>query len=136
MGTKLEAFLLTFSGIRFSQNNDIIGQFKVTKLIFVLFWDCFPQFDIKRTLVQSLFMHTYVYDLKVEFGTKLDAMMESSIHNYHLHEIVEGLFFHYSLSVCLSGSACQLNSSWTNEPIWTRFSLNGCLPHYFVCICV
>ena len=34
------------------------------------------------------------------------------------------------LSICLSGSACEQNSSQTDEPIWTRFSLNGCLPHW------
>ena len=28
------------------------------------------------------------------------------------------------LSVCVSGSACEQNSSRTDEPIWTRFSLN------------
>ena len=45
----------------------------------------------------------------------------------HLHKIVEGLYCHRSLSVCLSGSACEQNSSQTDEPIWT---LNGCLPHW------
>ena len=55
----------------------------------------------------------------------------------HLHEIVEGLYFHSSLSlcvcvsVCLSVSlcvriSCEQNSSRTVEPIWMRFSLNGC----------
>ena len=34
------------------------------------------------------------------------------------------------LSVCLSGSACEQNSSRTDEPIWTRFSLNGCIPQW------
>ena len=29
----------------------------------------------------------------------------------------------------ISNSACEQNSSRTDEPIWTRFSLNGCLPH-------
>ena len=58
----------------------------------------------------------------------------------HLHEIVEGLYFHCSLSVCLcvcvclsvclSGNSCEQNSSRTDAPIWTRFSLNGCFPHW------
>ena len=59
----------------------------------------------------------------------------------HLHEIVEGLYFHCSLSVCVcvcvsvclsvcvSGTSCEQNSSRTDEPIWTRFSLHGCFPH-------
>ena len=34
------------------------------------------------------------------------------------------------LCVCLSGSACEQNSSRKHTPIWTRFSLNGCLPHW------
>ena len=34
------------------------------------------------------------------------------------------------LSVCVSGSSCEQNSSRTDESIWTRFSLNGCLPHW------
>ena len=33
------------------------------------------------------------------------------------------------LSVCVSGSSCKQNSSQTDQPMWTRFSLNGCLPH-------
>ena len=37
----------------------------------------------------------------------------------HLHEIVVGLYFSRSLSMCLSGSACEQNSSRTDEPIWT-----------------
>ena len=43
-----------------------------------------------------------------------------------------GLYFHFSLSVCVpvSVSACKQNSSQTNAPIWTRFSLNGCFPHW------
>ena len=32
--------------------------------------------------------------------------------------------------VCVSGTSCEQNSSRTNAPIWTRFSLNGCLPHW------
>ena len=56
-----------------------------------------------------------------------------------------GVIFHCSLSVCvcvcvcvsvcecvnvcLSGSACEKNSSRTDGPIWTRFSLHGYLPH-------
>ena len=35
-----------------------------------------------------------------------------------------------SVSVCVSRSACEQNSSRTEAPIWTRFSLNGCLPHW------
>ena len=30
--------------------------------------------------------------------------------------------------VCVSSSACEQNSNRTDEPIWTRFSLHGCLP--------
>ena len=52
----------------------------------------------------------------------------------HLHEIVEGLYFHCSWSVCLSvcvtGSACEQNFSQRDDPFWTRFSLTGCLPHW------
>ena len=35
--------------------------------------------------------------------------------------------------VCLCVSpmfSCLKNSSWTDEQIWTQFSLNGCLPHW------
>ena len=32
--------------------------------------------------------------------------------------------------VCLSGSACEQNSSKTDAPIWTRFLLYGCLTHW------
>ena len=44
--------------------------------------------------------------------------------------------FHSSLSVCVSVclwvclNACKQNSSWTDAPIWTRFSLNACLLHW------
>ena len=58
----------------------------------------------------------------------------------HLNEIVEVLYFHCSLSVCLcvnvcvsvcvSENSCEQNSSWTDAPIWMRFSLNGCLLHW------
>ena len=49
----------------------------------------------------------------------------------HLHEIVEGLYFYCSLSVCVSVCVsvslcvrlCEQNSSRTDAPIWTRFSL-------------
>ena len=55
----------------------------------------------------------------------------------HLHEIVEWLYFHCSLSLCVCVSvclcirnSCEQNSSRTNAPIWTPFSLNGCLQHW------
>ena len=50
----------------------------------------------------------------------------------HLHKIVEGLYFHCSLCVCewVSLSVSEQNSSPTEPPIWTRFSLNGCLAHW------
>ena len=53
----------------------------------------------------------------------------------HLHKIMEGLYFHYSLSVCRVCVcvclivACGQNSSQTDVSTWTQFSLNGCLPH-------
>ena len=34
------------------------------------------------------------------------------------------------VSVCMPDTACEQNSSRTNAPIWTRFSLNGCLAHW------
>ena len=34
-----------------------------------------------------------------------------------------------SVCVCVSGTSCEQNSSWTDAPIWTRFSLNGCFPY-------
>ena len=34
------------------------------------------------------------------------------------------------VSVCVSNFSCEQNSSRTDAPIWTRFSLNGCLPHW------
>ena len=34
------------------------------------------------------------------------------------------------VSVCVSDFACEQNSSRTDAPIWTQFSLNGCLPHW------
>ena len=53
----------------------------------------------------------------------------------HLHEIVEGLYFYFSLSVCLSLcmcvsvclSVCEQNADRTATPILTRSSLNSCL---------
>ena len=52
-----------------------------------------------------------------------------------LNEIVEGLYFHSGLSVCLSVClcvriSCEQNSSQTDAPIMMRFSLNGCLQHW------
>ena len=36
-----------------------------------------------------------------------------------------------SLSVCVSGTSCEPNSSRTDDaPIWTRFSNNGCFPQW------
>ena len=50
----------------------------------------------------------------------------------NLYEIVKGLYFHCSLSMCvfviLSLSVSEQNSSRRDAPIRTRFSLNGCLP--------
>ena len=40
-----------------------------------------------------------------------------------------GLYFHFCLSVCPMFS-CEQNSSRTDEPIWMRFSLNGCFLHW------
>ena len=34
------------------------------------------------------------------------------------------------LCVCVSGTYCEQNSSRTDAQIWTRFSLNGCFPHW------
>ena len=34
------------------------------------------------------------------------------------------------LFVCVSGTSCEQNSSRTDEPIWTRFLLNGCFLHW------
>ena len=33
------------------------------------------------------------------------------------------------MSVYVSGTSCEQNSSRKDAPIWTRFSLNGCFPH-------
>ena len=46
--------------------------------------------------------------------------------------IFTAVFLWVCVCVCLSGSACEQNSSRTDEPIWTRFSLdlNVCLPHW------
>ena len=53
-------------------------------------------------------------------------------HHKHLHEIVEGLYYHCSLfvCVCMSGSTCEQKSSQTDAPIWTRFLLNDCFLHW------
>ena len=32
--------------------------------------------------------------------------------------------------LCVRLFSCEQNSSRTDAPIWTRFSLNGCLPHW------
>ena len=32
--------------------------------------------------------------------------------------------------LCVRLNSCEQNSSQTNEPIWTRFSLNGCVEHW------
>ena len=55
-----------------------------------------------------------------------------SVFFLHLHEILEGLYFHCSLSVCVCVRlfSCEQNPSRTDAPIWTQFSLNGCLPHW------
>ena len=51
-----------------------------------------------------------------------------------LHEIVEGLYFHYSLPVCVNLTVClgvsEQNVSRADSPILTQFSLNGCIPHW------
>ena len=52
------------------------------------------------------------------------------------NEIVEGLYSHCSLSVCVRlcvcvfGSACEHNASRTDAPISMQFLLNGCLLHW------
>ena len=43
----------------------------------------------------------------------------------HLHEIVEGLYFHYSLCVCVCVSVCEQNADRTATPILTQSSLNS-----------
>ena len=48
----------------------------------------------------------------------------------HLHKIMEGLYCHYSLSMCVCLSACEKKSSRTDTPIWTLFLLNGSLLHW------
>ena len=40
------------------------------------------------------------------------------------------IFTAVCLCVCLSRNSCERNSSRTDAPIWTRFSLNGCFYHW------
>ena len=49
----------------------------------------------------------------------------------YLHKITEWLILLLCLSVCLCVCVhvSELNSSRTDAPIWTWFSLNGCIPH-------
>ena len=49
----------------------------------------------------------------------------------HLHEIVEGLYFHCSLSVCLSVCLCVCVSVCPDF-LWTKFQPNGCTNLYAV----
>ena len=50
-----------------------------------------------------------------------------TITNWRSGYIFTSVYMCVCLSVCLSSSACEQNSSRTNEPIWTWFSLNGLL---------
>ena len=91
--------------------------------------------------------HVIIYSDSDNCGFFLSArawwtFLVSPIFFLHLHEIVEGLYFLFSLyvfmclSVCLSVCLCicvsisEQNSSRADEPIWTRFSLNGCLLYW------
>ena len=54
---------------------------------------------------------------------------------YISNHFIHSLYFHCSLSVCLSVCLSVRLSLWTKSnqtvaPIWTRFSLKGCLPHW------
>ena len=44
----------------------------------------------------------------------------------HLHEIVEGLYFHCSLSVCLCVYVCVSVCLCVRKFLWTKFEPNGC----------
>ena len=49
-----------------------------------------------------------------------------------IHEIVDGVKFHCSVSVCVRVclSVNEQNSRQTDAPIWTRYSLNCCLLYW------
>ena len=50
--------------------------------------------------------------------------------NYR-HRLIDCGSSQLCLSVCMCvWISCEQNSSRTDAPIWTRFSLNGCLPHW------
>ena len=82
--------------------------------------------------------NTQIYLDKNFFLSLLRISLYTCICLLHLHEIMEGLYFQCSLSMCLSvcvcvyvsDSACEQNSSGTDAPIWTRVSLNGCSSHW------
>ena len=92
----------------------------------------------KKTPSPTVYLYIAGYSLILVKKERFMMMSMGLFLFLHLHEIVEGLYFHFSLSVCLCVclsvclSVCPMfsyeqNSSRTDVPIWTQFSLNGCL---------
>ena len=75
---------------------------------------------LKQATVQKLQAHA-------EMGMQVSSFL-------HLHEIVEGLYFCFSLSVwcvCVCLSVCEQNPDRTATPILARSSLNSFLLQSF-----
>ena len=97
------------------------------------------KYELKTIFLLFRYLRTNLMII-VKETVNCDYLWRASFHSnsnlLHLHEIVEGLYFHCSLSVCLCvcvcvcvQNSCEQNSSRTDAPIWTRFSLSGCLQH-------
>ena len=94
---------------------------------------CVHRIKVNVEIINNSHVHVVARFISLLFLFSVDVLQL-----LHFHEIVEELYFHSNLSVCLSvwvyvcvsvSSACEQSSSQTDEPIWTRFSLNGCLLH-------
>ena len=88
-----------------------------------MFWcifQNFSHFSLSRSLSLSLSLSVSLYFVSYYLRLWLFS------HLLHLHEIVEGLYFHFSLSVCLSvcvtDFSCEQNSSRTDTLIDAVFA--------------
>ena len=102
------------------------------------------KFDQVETLhTSSMCRQSYNFSLAMfvqrvirgKFILQSKTILRQIRHTYlHFHKIVEGLYFHSSLSVCLSvHRAILVNKipAVRMHQFLTRFSLNGCLTHWF-----
>ena len=83
----------------------------------------------------KLIWHFDKFDFEVMFFNMVSMMMTfytstKSWRGYIFTTVCLCVCLSVCVCVCVRLFSCEQNSSRTDTPIWTRFSLNGCLAHW------